>query len=98
MTTIAMPVQIQTTSTKPYGLQKEEFVNKQCDLDYNYSSPTKYYGTVELSVVDSRPVAESEVFGLELLFGSWIESGDEDAQLDELYRSRALPSINSSHE
>lgn len=58
----------------------------------------EYYGTVELSVVDSRPVVEVEVLGLELLFGSWIESGDEDAQLDELYHSRAIPSINSPHE
>jgi hypothetical protein len=58
----------------------------------------KYYGTVELSVVDSKPVVEVEASGLELLFGSWIESGDEDAQLDELYHSRAIPSINSPHE
>ncbi len=58
----------------------------------------KYYGTVKLPVVDSRPVVEVEASDLELLFGSWIESGDEDAQLDELYRSRAIPSINSPHE
>ena len=58
----------------------------------------EYYGTVELFVVDSRPVVEVEASGLELLFGSWIESGGEDAQLDALYRSRAIPSINSPHE
>ncbi len=58
----------------------------------------KYYGTVKLSVVDSSPVVEVEASGLELLFGSWIESGGEDAQLNALYRSRAIPSINSPHE
>ncbi|HCY19001.1 MAG TPA: hypothetical protein DHU69_04405 [Deltaproteobacteria bacterium] len=59
---------------------------------------SEYYGTVTLSVVDSMPVVEVESSVLELLFGSWIESGDEDAQLDALYRSRAIPSINSPHE
>jgi len=59
---------------------------------------SEYYGTVTLSVVDSMPVVEVESSALELLFGSWIESGDEDAQLDALYRSRAIPSINSPHE
>jgi hypothetical protein len=58
----------------------------------------QYYGTVKLFVADSKPVVETESSGLELLFGSWFESGDEDAQLDELYRSRAIPSINNQHE
>ena len=59
---------------------------------------SEYYGTVTLAVVNSKPLVEGETSGIELLFGSWIESGDEDAQLDELYHSRAIPSINSSHE
>ena len=59
----------------------------------------EYYGTVKLSVVDSKPLVEGEASGIELLFGSWIESGDEDAQLEELYLYRTIPSINnSSHE
>ncbi len=47
---------------------------------------------------EALPVATSVSFEKTLspdikhLFGSWVESGDEDAQLEELYRSRLIPS------
>lgn len=40
--------------------------------------------TVALKVVESR-IVES---GIESLFGCWIEAGNEDELLEELYKSR----------
>lgn len=78
-------------------VQSQEFY---CDLPstITLNDLPQYYGTVKLSIADSKPVVEIESSGLELLFGSWFESRDEDAQLYELYRSRAIPSINSQYE
>ncbi len=44
-------------------------------------------GTVELEIAQSRSVPESSST-IVSLFGRWIESGDEDEQLNELYESR----------
>jgi len=48
--------------------------------------------TVELETAESKPLDEKTRSIMEL-FGSWVESGDEDRQLDELYRSRLAVSI-----
>jgi hypothetical protein len=50
--------------------------------------------TIELLVASSRSVVEDQFTNIKLLFGSWIESGDEDKQLEELYRSRSYSSIS----
>lgn len=44
-------------------------------------------GTVELEAAE-MPVPGEKAKLLKELFGSWIENGDEDKQLDELYQSR----------
>lgn len=44
-------------------------------------------GTVQLEPIEIS-VSNEKVQLLKELFGSWIESGDEDKQLDELYQSR----------
>ncbi len=55
------------------------------------------YGTVSLPVAPSESIVEDQFVNIKLLFGSWIESGDEDKQLEELYNSRLIPS-NSLNE
>jgi hypothetical protein len=49
--------------------------------------------TVELETAESKPLDEKTRSIMEL-FGSWVESGDEDRQLDELYRSRLAVSTS----
>jgi len=57
------------------------------------SEPPKVLSeTFELSIAESKPVVEDEFTDIKLLFGSWVESGDEDKQLEDLYESRLLPS------
>ena len=48
--------------------------------------------TVQLQSLPSEAVNESACLHIKRLFGVWIESGDEDKQLEELYRSRLVPS------
>jgi hypothetical protein len=50
------------------------------------------YETISLEVVHSEAVVEDQIASIKLFFGSWFESGDEDKQLEELYRSRLIPS------
>lgn len=51
-----------------------------------------YHGTVSLHVADSASIDETQFTSIKLLFGSWVESGDEDKHLEELYKSRLVPS------
>lgn len=44
--------------------------------------------TVQLEVAETRVVPETLESRIESLFGCWIEAGDEDELLDELYKSR----------
>jgi hypothetical protein len=48
--------------------------------------------TVQLNVSQSEAVGESPWLHIRSLFGAWIESGDEDKQLEALYQSRLIPS------
>lgn len=50
------------------------------------------FKTIQLEVFPSEAVKESPWLHIRSLFGAWIESGDEDKQLEELYRSRLIPS------
>ncbi len=52
----------------------------------------EFYGTVWLPIAQSEAIVEDQFTTVKLLFGSWIESGDEDTQLEELYKSRLFPS------
>jgi hypothetical protein len=52
------------------------------------------YGTVSLPIAQSKAVAEYQNTTIKLLFGSWVESGYEDEQLEELYKSRLFPSTS----
>lgn len=51
--------------------------------------------TVQLEIAQGPTIDENLQPVIDDLFGSWIESGDEDEQLEELYKSRlnrsALP-------
>ena len=49
--------------------------------------------TVEIEAVETLAFGEKPQL-IKELFGSWIESGDEDKQLDELYESRLAPSTS----
>ncbi len=48
--------------------------------------------TVQLNISQSEAVGESPWPYIRNLFGAWIESGDEDKQLEELYKARFTPS------
>ena len=52
------------------------------------------YGTAALPVVPSKAIAEDQFISIKLLFGTWLESVDDDKQLEELYKSRLIPSIS----
>lgn len=39
-----------------------------------------------------RETAKDKTSSLKLLFGSWIESGDEDKQINEIFKSRQISS------
>lgn len=51
-----------------------------------------YYGTLSLPVSRIETVVKEKYSDIKLLFGSWIEFGDEDQMLADLYRSRLVPS------
>ena len=53
------------------------------------SDPTE---TVQLEGFDSATVEDTPRLRLKSLFGAWDEGGNEDDNLDELYRSRLTPS------
>ena len=48
--------------------------------------------TVQLNVSQSEAVGEGPWPYIRSLFGAWIESGNEDKQLEELYQARFTPS------
>ncbi|MEK6775565.1 MAG: hypothetical protein AABY87_01630 [bacterium] len=53
---------------------------------------SEYYGTVSLPVAQSISVVDDQLSNIKLVFGSWAVSGDEDEQLDALYKSRLTSS------
>lgn len=52
------------------------------------------YGTVSLPVAQSVSVVAADIVNLKNVFGSWAVCGNEDEQLDELYKSRLIPSLS----
>ncbi|HDH53134.1 MAG TPA: hypothetical protein ENH24_01450 [Nitrospirae bacterium] len=50
------------------------------------------YDTVFLPIAQSTSIIEDQSVNIRELFGSWVESGDEDKQLKEIYESRQIPS------
>lgn len=48
--------------------------------------------SVSLQLIYSRPLSFNESKGWRALFGSWPEDGDENDALEEIYRSRSVPS------
>lgn len=52
----------------------------------------KYYGTLSLPVSRIETVVIEKFADIKSLFGSWIECGDEDQMLIDLYKSRLIPS------
>jgi len=48
--------------------------------------------TVQLRPLSSQAVVDGSWARIKKLFGAWVESGEEDKQLEELYRSRLVPS------
>lgn len=52
----------------------------------------KYYGTVSLPIAQSEAIVEDQFTNFKILFGSWIEGGEEDKHLEELYKSRGISS------
>ncbi len=52
----------------------------------------EFYETVFLPVAQSRPIIEEQSINILSFFGSWVECGDEDKQLEEIYESRRIPS------
>lgn len=67
-----------------------------CSLPSTMSADelSAYYGTVSLPIAESKPIIEDNTTSIKLLFGSWVESGTEDELMDQLYRSRLIPSKN----
>lgn len=60
----------------------------------NSDELSEYYSTIYLPVAESKPISGNNDVSIKLLFGSWLESGTEDEQLDELYGSRLNPSTH----
>lgn len=59
-------------------------INSSVQESIDYSNET-----VSLPIVSSEAVLEDST-SIILLFGSWVECGDEDNKLDELYRQRTF--------
>lgn len=57
-----------------------------------FPETAELYGTFSLPVAKSRPLVEDQFTTIKLAFGSWLETGDEDAILEEIYKSRLTPS------
>lgn len=47
------------------------------------------------AVAQRKAIEDNKESRMKALFGSWIESGDEGKQLEELYKSRLIPSSSS---
>jgi hypothetical protein len=51
------------------------------------------YRTIQFPADKNDSVSAKDEFSdIRLLFGSWVEDGDEDKHLEELYKSRFIPS------
>jgi hypothetical protein len=48
--------------------------------------------TVQVRPLSTEPCSEEARLRMKKLFGAWVESGEEDQRLEELYRSRLIPS------
>jgi len=53
---------------------------------------TELNWTISLPVVQSKALTEDQFIDTKFLFGSWVEDGEEDKLLEELYKSRLIPS------
>lgn len=58
----------------------------------NVKDLLEFYGTIFLPTAQSKPVIENPSTNIKSLFGAWVESGDEDSRLEEIYESRQVPS------
>ena len=55
-------------------------------------------GTISLPIASTRPVSLSPEEILKGLFGVWPETGTEEEDLQEIYRSRLVPSVKPDEE
>lgn len=60
------------------------------DVFFNFTGGIRE--TVQVEGFPSEAVGESPWPFIKSLFGAWAESGKEQEQLEELYRSRLIPS------
>ena len=70
-------------------IQGEDYSNEILEIS---NGDLSNFGTFELPVVSSHAIVSDKHLDAKLLYGSWVESGDEDRQLEELYKSRLIPS------
>jgi hypothetical protein len=57
---------------------------------FKFTGDTRY--TIQIEGFPSEAVEESPWSYIRTLFGAWVESGNEDKQLQDLYQSRVTPS------
>jgi hypothetical protein len=71
-----------STSLVPLTISITDFLN--------FAGDTRK--TIQVHGLSSEAVNESLWLHIRNLYGAWIESGDEDKQIEELYQSRLIPS------
>ena len=71
-----------STSLVPLTIAAKDFFSFTGDINK----------TVQLEGLHSEAVEASPWLYVKNLFGAWVESGEEDKQLEELYQSRLIPS------
>jgi hypothetical protein len=54
--------------------------------------------TVQVRPLSTEPFSEGARVRLKELFGAWVESGEEDQQLEEMYKCRLIPSSMADEE
>jgi hypothetical protein len=59
----------------------------------NSNELSEFYDTVFLPIANSKSISD-EAINVKLNFGTWIESGDEEKQIVELYESRLISSVS----
>jgi len=71
-----------SSSLMPPTISAEDF--------FKFTGDTRY--TIQIEGFPSEAVEEGPWLHIRSLFGAWVESGNEDKQLQDLYQSSLVPS------
>ena len=87
------PLKVNNTIVVP-TTSRSSVISSTIDGSELFSFARDQTKTIKLGIAPSRSISTEQNFEAKMLYGSWVESGDEDKQIEELYKSRLIPSTS----